>query len=223
MINGGESGNPEEDGGFPPRSAGLVNFGESDDDSMPAGTAEGSPPVGAAASPLTIAQLLAEHADFVWRSLRRLGVPMMNVDDATQNVFIIAQQKLDQIPVGHERGFLFRVALNVAAHVRRSFARRREVSEGADEVGQELVDPRPLPDAELDQQRARALVDRILDDMADDVRTVFVMFELEEMSMSEIAVILDIPPGTVASRLRRGRDDFRRLAGRLRARMGGTR
>lgn len=171
-------------------------------------------------SPLTIAHLMTTHADFVWRSLRRLGVPTMSVDDATQQVFIIAQSKLDQIPRGHERAFLFRVVLNIAAHARRSLARRREVSSGED-IGQEIADPRPLPDAEMDQQRARALVDRILDEMADDVRAIFVMFELEEMSMSEIAVILDIPPGTVASRLRRGRDDFRRIASRFRAQNGG--
>jgi RNA polymerase sigma-70 factor (ECF subfamily) len=163
-----------------------------------------------------MAALVQTHADFVWRSLRRLGVPEAVTDDATQQVFIVAQSKLAQIGEGRERGFLFGVALNVAAHVRRSFARRREVGE---EHALELADPKPLPDSELDERRSRALLDEVLDAMAIDVRAVFVLFELEEMSMAEIADVLAIPPGTVASRLRRAREEFHRIAQRVRARV----
>lgn len=160
--------------------------------------------------------LVEEHADFVWRSLRRLGVPEATSDDATQQVFVVAQQKIEQILVGRERAFLFSVAMNVAAHVRRSLARRREVQ---DDDALDRIDPAPLPDAQLDDRRARALLDEVLDAMDLDLRTVFVMFELEEMTMTEIAEILAIPQGTVASRLRRARDDFHRQAQRVRARV----
>lgn len=163
-----------------------------------------------------LAALVEAHADFVWRSLRRLGVPEAVVDDETQRVFMIAQSKLPHIAPGRERAFLFGVAMNVAAHARRTVARRREVNE-EQLVG--LVDPRPLPDAELDERRARALLDEVLDTMSIELRTVFVLFELEELSMAEIADVLEIPPGTVASRLRRAREEFQKVAQRVRSRV----
>lgn len=174
------------------------------------------PATKAEATSIDMGALVDAHADFVWRSLRRLGVPDAAADDATQQVFLIAQSKLARILAGRERAFLFSVALNVAAHVRRSVARRREVGE---EHALDLVDPRPLPDTELDARRARALLDEVLDAMPIDLRTVFVLFELEEMSMAEIAVVLAIPSGTVASRLRRAREEFHQIAQRVRARV----
>lgn len=167
-------------------------------------------------APLSLNELVDHHADFVWRSLRRLGVPEASADDATQQVFIVAQSKLAAVAPGRERSFLFGVAINIAAHARRSLARRREVDESH---ASGVVDPAPLPDALIDERRARALLDEVLDAMDLDLRTVFVMFELEQMSMSEIAVMLALPPGTVASRLRRAREDFHERAHRLRARI----
>jgi RNA polymerase sigma-70 factor (ECF subfamily) len=164
----------------------------------------------------TLAALVEQHADFVWRSLRRLGVPDAAADDATQQVFLVAQSKLDAIRSGRERSFLFGVVMNTAAHVRRSFARRREVDDSQVSI---MADPAPLPDAVLDERRARALLDTVLEEMELDLRTVFVMSELEEMPMAEIATVLEVPSGTVASRLRRAREDFRERALRLRARM----
>jgi RNA polymerase sigma-70 factor (ECF subfamily) len=69
----------------------------------------------------------------------------------------------------------------------------------------------------LQQGRARALLDEILEAMPTELRAPFVLFELEEMTMSEIAQTLEIPPGTVASRLRRAREIFQEQSRRLRA------
>jgi len=160
--------------------------------------------------------MVETHADFVWRSLRRLGVPPGHVDDATQQVFLVAQAKRDRILPGRERGFLFGIAMNVAAHAVRSMCRRREVDAS---LAAELPDPRPLPDAMLDHERARALLDEALAAMPLDLRTVFVLFELEEMTTPEIAETLAVAPGTVASRLRRAREEFQAAAQRLRARL----
>lgn len=162
------------------------------------------------------AALVEEHADFVWRSSRRLGVPESLADDATQQVFLVAQQKFASIEPGREKAFLFAVATNVAAHARRSVARRREAAEAPDES---LVDPAPLPDVALDAQRARVLLDHVLGTLPMELRTVLVLFELEEMTMAEIADVLSLAPGTVASRLRRARAAFHDEAKRVRARL----
>ena len=160
--------------------------------------------------------LVEEHADFVWRSLRRLGVPPAAAEDATQQVFLTLQARLGEVVIGKERSFLFGVAIRTAAHVRRTFARRREVS---DAVLHELADPAPTPEAQLDGERERALLDAVLATMTPTLRMVFVMSELEELTMAEIAEVLAIPPGTVASRLRRAREEFDEAARRVRARL----
>lgn len=159
--------------------------------------------------------MVDEHVAFIWRLLRRLGVPASDVDDASQRVFLVASEKLDAIAPGRERSFLFGTALNIAANVRRSSARLREVSD--EELG-EGVDPRPDPEAQLDRERARAIADAVLNEMPLDLRAVFVLFEVEEMSTSAIAELLQVPVGTVASRLRRAREDFQQRLKRFQAR-----
>jgi RNA polymerase sigma-70 factor, ECF subfamily len=167
-------------------------------------------------TPADLPSLVEGYADFVWRSVRRLGVPEAYADDATQQVFLVTQQKITRIERGRERAFLFSVATHVAAHARRSFARRRETGE---EPSEALADPSPLPDAALDARRARAVLDYVLDALPMELRVVLVLAELEEMTMAEIAEMLALPPGTVASRLRRAREAFQEAARRVRAKM----
>jgi RNA polymerase sigma-70 factor, ECF subfamily len=112
---------------------------------------------------------------------------------------------------------LFKTALLVAAEGRRTAARRRDLHPET-EV-EELADPAPSPEEANEWARKRALLDEILLAMRFDERTVFVLFELEELSMAEIAEIIEIPPGTVASRLRRAREEFHAQAKRVRARL----
>ena len=84
--------------------------------------AEGAETQPEAFSTASLRELVAEHLDFVWRSLRRFGVPPGDVDDAAQQVFLIANEKSGKIRRGSERSFLVGVALRVASHARRSFA-----------------------------------------------------------------------------------------------------
>src|SRR4051812_23169307 len=79
--------------------------------------------------PVRFRELVNQHFDFIWRSLRGLGVPLHSVDDAAQHVFLIASQKLESIAFGSERAFLFSTALGVSANARRARARNREVSD----------------------------------------------------------------------------------------------
>jgi RNA polymerase sigma-70 factor (ECF subfamily) len=157
-------------------------------------------------------ELFTLHLDFVSRSLRNLGVPERDIDDATQQVFIVLSRKLDAVRNGSERAFLFRTSIHVAAHARRSLGRKREA------LGEipEIVDERATADDLVDEQRARELLDAVLSKLAPDVRAVFVLYEIEHMTMAEIASTLELPPGTVASRLRRGRELFQSEVERLR-------
>lgn len=158
--------------------------------------------------------MVADHVAFIWRLLRRLGVPESDVEDASQQVFLVASKRLDDIIPGRERSFLFGTAMKIAAHTRRSTARQREVS---DEGVPEGADPGPDPEAQLDLAQARAMADAVLADMPLELRAVFVLFEVEEMSTVAIAELLQVPTGTVASRLRRAREDFQQRLKRMRA------
>jgi RNA polymerase sigma-70 factor (ECF subfamily) len=150
--------------------------------------------------------LVTEHIDFVARVLRNLGTPPIDVDDAVQRTFITAVNHLDDIRHGHEKGFLFQIALRVAAHARRSLARRREVPADEEEEPMDMV---ATPEHLTDQKRTRELLDAILDEMPLELRSVFVLHEFEGLTMAEIAGVVEIAPGTVASRLRRARAEFR--------------
>jgi RNA polymerase sigma-70 factor (ECF subfamily) len=146
------------------------------------------------------------HIDFVARVLRNSGTPHAEIDDEVQRTFIVAARRLDDIRPGAEKSFLFRIAFNLAAHARRTAARRREVS--ADQAP-EQVERFATPEALTDQKRMRELLDSVLEKMEEPLRAAFVLHEFEEMSTAEIADALGIPRGTVASRLRRARVEFR--------------
>ena len=146
------------------------------------------------------------HIDFVARVLRNSGTPHAEIDDEVQRTFIVAARRLDDIRPGAEKSFLFRIAFNLAAHARRTAARRREVS--ADHAP-EQVERFATPEALTDQKRMRELLDSVLEKMEEPLRAAFVLHEFEEMSTAEIADALGIPRGTVASRLRRARVEFR--------------
>src|SRR4051812_39693933 len=79
------------------------------------------------ARPARLRSIVDANFDFIWRSLRRLGVAEHSVDDAAQQVWIVAARKLASITPGQERAFLFGTALRVASDARRSASRRREV------------------------------------------------------------------------------------------------
>jgi RNA polymerase sigma-70 factor, ECF subfamily len=157
--------------------------------------------------------IVTQHYAFVWRSLRHLGVMPADADDAAQQVLIVVAQKLAQVAVGRERSFLFATAMRIAHRWRRTRERRRELhnSEG---VLEQLV---TQSSSASDRAPARALLDQVLEEMPDDMRAVFMLYEVEQFTMTEIASLLDLPSGTVASRLRRARDHFRTMVSRLEA------
>src|SRR5690606_19028130 len=105
------------------------------------------------------AHLVAENLDFIWRMLRRYGVPDDEVDDAAQQVFLVADRKLDSVRAGSERPFLLAVTARVASHVRRSNQRRRDASERfLEQRGKPELQKEPL----ADQLVARELLEQIM-------------------------------------------------------------
>ncbi len=153
----------------------------------------------------------------VWRLVRRLGVDEAAVDDAVQEIFWVAARRLDEIQDGSEKSFLYGVALRVAATSRRRCQSRREVP--YDDELRELVAPESPPDVMLDERRARAMLDEILDRMPEDLRTVLVLHELEGLQVKQIAELVAIPIGTAGSRLRRAREAFSAIVKVVRAKL----
>jgi RNA polymerase sigma-70 factor, ECF subfamily len=176
---------------------------------------EGPAELGPGSPSVNANQERTEHYIMVWRLLRRLGVLDSNADDATQQVFLIATERQAQIEPGKERAFLYGTALRVA----RIFLRRaRRPLLSIDENAFALDDATAIEEL-LDRHSARQILDQLLDQMPFDIRAVFVLFEIEELSVGEIAQTLDIPRGTAASRLRRAREDFEARVARLHARL----
>ena len=159
-------------------------------------------------------RLVQDHYDFIWRLLARLNVSAAEVDDAAQQVFMVLVSREGlTIKVGSERAFLYGVALRVAKEFRRkTMSQLNHIS----------PDPESLVDRSLDveavaeRSQARRQLDRILEQMPDSLKEAFILFELEDMSVPQIAELLAIPTGTVASRLRRARASFQKAVLELR-------
>jgi RNA polymerase sigma-70 factor (ECF subfamily) len=154
--------------------------------------------------------------DFVWRSLRRLGLSAADADDATQEVFLVVSRKLASITDGSERQFLFGTALRIASTRRRSLRRRREELQDSLDEHDEQSAPGPERLAQL--SRARLQLQELLDGLSLELRAPFILFELEELSVPQIAELLGVPIGTVSSRLRAAREEFQAAVRRLQAR-----
>jgi len=153
-----------------------------------------------------LSRLVDEHIDFVARILRNAGTAEADIDDEVQRVFIVLSNRLEEVQRGSERSFLLQTALYIAARSRRTMARRREVL--TDQLPQ-IADAVSTPEELVDRSRMRQTVDQILSQMDGDLRIVFLLYEVEQMTAAEIGTALKIPNGTVASRLRRARADFR--------------
>lgn len=157
-------------------------------------------------------RIVEAHFDALWRFLRRLGIGEGDVDDAVQEVILVLARKLHLVEPESERSFVFSTAFRIASDMRKRAKRRREL-EAAPSYEQAGLGPDPETSAE--QRRLTLLFAQVLEQLSLELRAVFVLYELEEFTMAEISEALEIPPGTVASRLRRGRETFERLAARV--------
>ncbi len=152
--------------------------------------------------------IVREHLPFVWRVLRRLGLSVGDADDAAQRVLMTVARRIGDIEPGRERAFLSRTATYVALRARRSRQRLRETD--GDSLDDQPLSA-PNPEQLLAQRRTLERLDALLEELPMDLRSVFVLFEIEGLAQEEVALALDIPKGTVASRLRRAREQLARL------------
>lgn len=145
------------------------------------------------------------HVDFVWRNLRRLGVAEADVDDRTQEVFVVAHRRLaDFEERGHgPRAWLYQIVLRVASESRRHRRRHPEDSDGGAAEAYLRGTSDPAADAETREDLRR--LDSALNELDDEKRAVIVLHDVEEMTAPEIAEATGVPLNTVYSRLRLGR------------------
>ena len=157
--------------------------------------------------------LYEEHFDFVWRSLRRLGVAESQVDDAAQEVFVVVHRRLaDFEGRSTAKTWLFGIALRVASDFRRWNRRKNQF----DALPDDAIASGLSPDELASRREAARALDRCLDELPDERRAVFVLMELEELSAPEVAEALHVPLNTVYSRLRLARADFERAVAKHR-------
>jgi RNA polymerase sigma-70 factor (ECF subfamily) len=169
-----------------------------------------TPLVDAAAARLRLERMFRAHHELIWRTLRRLGLSADLAADTTQQAYLIAAERLENIRSGCERAFLFSTAIGLA---RTNFRRSQRCQLQSD---MDLhVDPALRSEQVTNRCSAMELMDRVFAKTDEDLVTVFVLFELEGLSAPEISQLVEIPVGTVASRLRRARATFRAAARRM--------
>ncbi|HKU39217.1 MAG TPA: sigma-70 family RNA polymerase sigma factor [Polyangiales bacterium] len=165
-----------------------------------------------AAAELTTREIFQGHADFVLRLVRRLGVRPSDVEDVTQEVFVIVHRRLADLQAGVPvRSWLFGISRRVVANYRRQLQRRQELP------SQQLEDVAVACDqvAQLQSSRDRARLEHALGRLDSDKREVFVLFELEGMDMKDVADMVGCPLNTAYSRLYAARNVVRQALNRL--------
>lgn len=156
-----------------------------------------------------------QHFDFVWRSARRLGVAEANLDDVVQDVFVTVYRRLDVFEGRSQlKTWIFGILRHTVHDLRRT-ARRKPTEALVDEPI-DLASPTPQ-DAVMHGEGSR-LLHAVLLELGHDLREVFVLSELEQMSAPEVSAALSLNVNTVYSRLRTARKEFEAALKRLRSR-----
>src|SRR3954467_7963657 len=171
-------------------------------------------------SDLTPRQLYDSHFSFVWRNLRRLGVPDVIIEDAAQDVFLVVHRRWDSFDSrwSSVETWLFGILMRVARNHRRSLRRRAWAIPSTGDLV-EVVPSTAAGPAELVARReAVALLDRLLDSLDEDKRAIIVLVDVEQLSVPQAAESLEVNLNTAYWRLRTARTQLRKALARLRAR-----
>jgi RNA polymerase sigma-70 factor (ECF subfamily) len=158
--------------------------------------------VGANTSKPTAQQVFQEHATYAWRALRYCGVASSDLQDACQEVFLVVHRRLPEFESRSSvRTWVYGICLRVAAQYRRRAHRRRE------ELMSEPPEMAVLPtqSAQIEIQQTRALLQEVLEGLDSVKRDVFVLYEIEQLPMEEVAAVVGCPLRTAYSRLEAAR------------------
>jgi RNA polymerase sigma-70 factor (ECF subfamily) len=161
-----------------------------------------------------LSELVREHTPYVWRVLRSLGVRETDIEDVCQETFIVVHRRLHTFEGRASlRSWIYGIALRVVSDYRNKAHRRREVltSDPPDTLSS------PVQETLLESKRAWHALDRLLARLSEEQREVFVLYELEEMSMREVSEIIGCPLQTAYSRLHAARKLVQDRLKRLRA------
>ncbi len=162
-----------------------------------------------------VVEIYERHFDFVWRSLRRLGVGVSELEDATQEVFLVVHRRLEDFEQRSAiKTWIFGIALRIAKVYRHKAARQRT---HVPEDKAVLVCMSDSPEQARAHMQAAEQVQILLDELDEDKRAVFILAELEQIPAAEIAQALGLPTNTVYSRLRLARAAFETSLRRLKA------
>lgn len=162
--------------------------------------------------PLDFTQLYRAEVGRVWRVISRLGVAARDLEDAVQDVFVVAHKKLDTLRDDVAPGlWLTGIAVKVAHDYRRRTQRKPE---SPLESARQLPDLGIAPDELAARRDAMGVALRLLEELDPPQREVFVLAELEQLTAPEIAELTSTPLNTVYSRLRLARARFNELAAR---------
>lgn len=166
----------------------------------------------------SFASIYKLYFDFVWSSVRRLGVRDEAVDDVVQEIFVVIHSRLHTLQQPDSlRSWIYGVVRRTVSTYHRS--RRVRGATGQEGWAEEAVESHQLTPFDLTEQNDQLqLLAKLLNELDEVKREVFVLAELEEMSAPEIAQVLDIPLNTAYSRLRTARQAFEQALARHDAR-----
>jgi RNA polymerase sigma-70 factor (ECF subfamily) len=166
----------------------------------------------------TFHEVYEQFFDFVWSSARHLGVDPGAMDDVVQEIFIVIYSRLHTLQRPEAlRSWIYGVVRRTVSDHRRS-KRSRDVSGAAAQSALESSQPTP---AELAEKTADLeLLGYLLGQLDEPKREIFMLVELEEMTVPEVAELLEIPLNTAYSRLRAARQAFEAALARHEARGG---
>lgn len=170
-------------------------------------------PAGVVVVPRAFDAVYRRYFRSVWRLLERLGVARAQLDDAAQDVFLVVHRRSGEFGVdGPPQSWIFAVAVRVASEYRRR-AQRRPIERLPDDI----TDRAPRPDQQSELKESLRLLSELLDKLDEKRREVFVLAELEQLTVPEIANVLGVNPNTVYTRLRAARKRFEAALERARA------
>ena len=152
-----------------------------------------------------------EQADFVYGLSRRLSRGAADAEDLFQEVFLRVHRFLPKFQGGSVRGWLRRIVVNTNSSLKRG--KKNQALTMLDESPgwkESLPDPTAGPAEQVEQGAELRVLEHALAQLTEDFRTIIVLREVEALDYAEIAEVLNVPVGTVRSRLARARMALRK-------------